>query len=414
MISVDAPYPDDVQALADALRTDRVIVQETRGSGDAAGADARLRELVGNAPFPVYVAVVDGPPDVDAGADASRFLATALSRRIGEPGLYVVSADSTPTGIRMVGTGWDETLFSLQVNADSEAVEKASGDRVLAPTVSAEVAVRTAIAAQPRSDGGVPESVSLADDLVAELADRERDLQPYERPDLDDDEPPEPWGTGKRWMVGTTVGAGALAVLVQSVWGWPGWRHRRVAPARAGTARAAAAPPPAPPDIETVRAEADAELTALAEGLSTAPPGTHHDQAALAREVAEPLLHSGDVLDVVGAQVLARSGRREVARATGGARKPFRACFFDPRHAPGTQLVEWRYGDAEVEVPVCGRCRTAVAAGRAPEALLVPHHGRIRPYYEGTTVWARTGFGGLTEDLADLARLVAADRGRSR
>ena len=168
------------------------------------------------------------------------------------------------------------------------------------------------------------------------------------------------------------------------------------------------------PDIETVRAEADTELTALAEALASPGSGIHFEQAMLAREVAEPLLSSRDVLDVVGALVLARTGRRELARAAGTGRKPYRVCFFDPRHEPGTHIVQWRYGDAEVEVPVCGRCRRAVDRGRAPEALVVPHRGEMQPYYEGDSVWARTGFGSLTEDLGDLTRLISADRGGSR
>ncbi len=38
----------------------------------------------------------------------------------------------------------------------------------------------------------------------------------------------------------------------------------------------------------------------------------------------------------------------------------------------------------------------------------------IFTYYEGDSVWARTGFGSLTEDLGDLVRQVNAERGRSR
>jgi hypothetical protein len=410
MLSADVSYPDDVASLAEALQVDHVIVQEARGSGDAAGAMERISRLVDRLPFAAYVAVVDAPPDVDAGVESSRFLATALSRRIGKPGLYVVSASGNPIGIRIVGTGWEQTLFSLQTYTDATAVERGSGSAVLTPTVDVETVLQTALAAPPQSGGTDYETVSLPDDVVDELVERERDLQPYDRPGFDDEERAEPWSTGKRWMVGTAVGAGALAVLVQSVWGWPGWRRRRVVASKPAKTRAAAAPP----DLETVRAEADAELTALAEALPTMPPGTSFEQAALAREAAEPLLRSGDVLDVVGAWVLARAGRREVAVAAGRARKPYGVCFFDPRHAQATQTAEWRYGDAEVEVPVCSTCRRAVAAGRSPEALVVPHRGGLRPYYEGDTVWAHTGFGSLAGDLGDLARQVAADRGRSR
>lgn len=401
MISVDVPYPDTVDALADALQEQRVIVQETQGSGDTAGALDRIGRLVEQLPFAAYVAVVETPDEVDAGIDSGRYLATALSRRIGEPGLYVVDTPDGVMGVRMVGTAWDETLFTLQASTDAEAVERASGEPVLAPTVDVEVVLQTALRAPAQSDGDDYEEVSLPDAVVDDLAGRERALAPYERPDLDDDEPAEPWSEGKRWMVGTAVGVGLLAVLLQSLWGWPGWRRKR-------GDRAAGAPEP--PPLERVREEADAQLTALTESLPAVPAGERLDRATLAREAAEPLLRSDDLLDVTGALVLARAGRREVAIALGRARTTYRVCFFDPDHASATQRAAWRFGDSEVEVPVCRACRKAIAAGREPATLRVPHRGRMRPYYEGGSVWAETGFGSLTSDLSDLAARVAGAR----
>lgn len=431
LFDVDVPSPDTVEALAQALRADRdhVIVQQTRGSGDAAGAERRIGRLIEELPFPAYVAVVDTPSDVDAGVDSSRYLATALSRRIGEPGLYVVSADSTPTGIRIVGTGWDETLFQLQVRTDAGAVESGSGDPLLAPALDAEVAVQTALAATPITDGSVPDTVSLSDATVDELVQRERDLEPYERPDADLEGPLEPWSIGKRWMVGTTVGGILLAVFLQSLWGWPGWRRKKSdkesgkqpgkqpgkkTEKRHGEPPRLESPRREPPDLATARRQANDAVTALAEELADAPAGPTADRAALAREVAEPLLESDDPLDLVGAQALARAGRREVAIAGGGRRKPFRCCFFDPRHAEATTTAEWQFGDSEVEVPVCRPCLRALAGGRAPEALVVRRLGRVRPYYEGDSVWARTGFGSLSGDVAAFAEQVMADRRRSR
>ena len=110
---------------------------------------------------------------------------------------------------------------------------------------------------------------------------------------------------------------------------------------------------------------------------------------------------------------VARAGRRELAIALGQARTSYRVCFFDPTHTTATRTAEWRFGDSEVEVPVCRACQKAVDAGRAPEALTVRRGGRMRAYYEGDTVWARTGYGSLTTDLADLATRVTDDRRRS-
>lgn len=403
---MDVPYPDTVDALEDALRQQHVIVQETQGSGDTDGAYDRISRLVERLPFAAYVALVDAPDDVDAGIGAGRFLATALSRRIGEPGLYVVETPNAVMGVRMVGTDWDETLFSLQSSTDRDAVTRASGDAILAPSVEVESVLQTALG-PAQSDGDDYDEVSLPESVVEELGERDRSLEPYERPGLEDDDPPEPWGTGKRWMVGTAVGAGLLAVLLQSLWGWPGWRRRK------GDRPTAPASTPAVPAIEQRREEATAQLTALAESLPAVPVGERLDRATLAREAAEPLLRSDDLLDVTGALVLARSGRREVAIALGRARAPYRVCFFDPDHATGSQQAAWRFGDTDVEVPVCRSCRKAIAAGRTPETLRVPHRGRLRPYYEGDSVWAETGFGSLTSDLGDLASRVTGAR-RSR
>lgn len=416
MISVDLPYPETVDELVRALQREPVLVHETLGGGDTAGALDRISRLVSELPFEAYVAVIETPDDVDAGNDAGPFLATALSRRIGEPGLYIVDTPNSVMGVRIVGTGWDETLFSLQSSTDSKAVEAASGSYLLTPTVDVEAVLHTALAAPPQSEGLDYEDVSLPDTVVDDLAERERDLQPYERPSRSDlDEPPEPWSTGKRWMVGVAVGAGLLAVLLQSLVGWPGWRRKRGdRPSARPSTRTVAAGRPAPPDIETLRAEAGTQLTALAETLPTAPAGDRHDRAALAREVAEPLLGSDDVLDVMGALVLARAGRRELAIARRRATAPYDVCFFDPRHATATQVAEWRFGDSAVEVPVCRACRKAVSTGREPETLKVRRHGRLQPYYEGDSVWAQTGFGSLAADLGDLASRVAAARGRSR
>ncbi|MGB0102211.1 MAG: hypothetical protein WBP61_18170 [Nocardioides sp.] len=412
MISVDVPYPDTVQELAEALAEDRVIVQETRGSGDAAGAMERISRLVEQLPFEAYVAVIDAPPDVDAGYGASEYLATALSRRIGQPGLYVVSADGTHARARLVGTDWDETIFTLQESTNREAVDLRSGQSTLVPAVDAELAVRTALAGPTEDLDGDDrpdyDEPTLSDAVVDELADRRVDLQPYERPGRSDD-PPEPWSPGKRWMVGVSVGAGLLLVLWQSIWGWPGWRRPRT-----DDPSALPTEPFGVPDIEQVRAQAEDELTALAEALPSGPQGDRLDRAVLAREVAEPLLRSDDVLDVVGALVLARGGRRELSMAPGRARRPSPVCFFDPRHVAATRTAEWRFGDSEVEVPVCPACQRAVARGHEPDSLLVRRGGRLRPYYEGDTVWARTAFGGLSTDLGHLASEVSAARRGSR
>ncbi|NPC95697.1 hypothetical protein [Nocardioides sp. zg-DK7169] len=408
MISADVPYPDTVEALAEALREDQVIVHETLGGGDTAGALDRITRLVEQVPFRTYVAIIESPPEVDAGIDSGRYLATALSRRVGEPGLYVVATREAVTGFRVVGTEWDETYFALQADIDRRAVTDGAGVSILAPTVEVETILRTALAEPAGPDDERPwQEPTLDDETVEELVAREHALPDYESPAWSEEyarpAPPVDWHPTQRWMVGSLVAGLLLAVLLQSMRGWPGWR-RLLAPVRE-----VPAPVVLPPDLAEVREEADAGLTDLAEALVGAPAGPGQVQAALARETAEPLLRSEDVRDVVGALVLVHAGRHALLSADPYA-DSYRPCFVNPLHGAAEQVAQWRFGDAEIEVPVCAACHRAFVGEQPPTALMVGHGGRLRPYYEEDSVWARTGYGSLTTDLADLARQVAGER----
>ena len=84
--------------------------------------------------------------------------------------------------------------------------------------------------------------------------------------------------------------------------------------------------------------------------------------------------------------------------------EPYRCCFVNPTHGRGGHRADLPGG---LSVPVCRPCQRDLAAGRRPDALLEPRRGEDRPYYAGDTVWARTGYGALTDELwAD----VRADR----
>jgi hypothetical protein len=96
-------------------------------------------------------------------------------------------------------------------------------------------------------------------------------------------------------------------------------------------------------------------------------------------------------VDSVGVLVLAH----DAAAVLAGGPRP-RRCFFDPSHPGETTPTRWRLGREEAEVPACPRCVRALHAGRAPDAL----GDRGRPYYERDTVWARTGFGAIDDELA--------------
>ena len=400
-------YPDTVAELAELLQRDPVVVQQPWGSGDAAGADARITALLEQAPFDVRVAVVGTPRDGEPGTSASDFLATALARRIGEPGLYVVVADGGPVALREVDTPWDQTLLDLQRYRDLDAVSALAGESPLSSVVQAEAVVRTVVETPPRSSGPAATSTGLDPATVQDLADRQAELAPFELPDPDDSA--EPWGTGARWAAGTGVGAGLLVLLLQTLRGWPGWGRRTPS----GESRAARpAPVPAPPDPVVARAEAEAALASLAGRLRSAAPRPGqdgHDRALRARDAADLLLTSSDPLDLVGALVLARAGEHELRRRSSSA---LACCFFDPRHTGPLQQLQERYGDADLLLTACRACTRDVADGVEPAALHAPGRrpfAHPRPYYEGTSVWARTGYGSLTADLGAFAREVLRD-----
>lgn len=121
-------------------------------------------------------------------------------------------------------------------------------------------------------------------------------------------------------------------------------------------------------------------------------------ERALDLEVAAAMaLERGKPIDDLGALVLAQRGRDALAG------KERERCFFDPRHKGWATPTRWQAARGSIEVPACKACAEAVAAGRAPESLW----DGDRPYWQRDTVWARTGFGALRQDMR---RALAEDR----
>ena len=103
--------------------------------------------------------------------------------------------------------------------------------------------------------------------------------------------------------------------------------------------------PPPPPDLHAERRIGRARPTP-----SPALSGTDWDsvrdrdaagRALTARDAVEQLLDSSDVADMVGAQVMARAGSRDLARGRRGKGEALRTCFFDPRHPEATSTARW-------------------------------------------------------------------------
>lgn len=432
--------PSDIDALAEALREDGVVVDRVVGSGEAQDAHDRIAALVRETPFPVYVALVetpDGlPEDPTSAGDA---LAGLLNRRLGD-GLYVIDMTDGAQRVWSFGLGADPSRLSLAAYANNDVLEAAiaeiAGPRGTEdyvyppPTVVAEAAVLTAedIVEVGRQEAGDDYPATLPEADAERLAERAVRLEAVAdwRPGVDEFVEVRTASAGLSALVGSLSGLVVALLLGQTLSGWP---RRRPAvddrPGRRPAGRGAGGPGrgrkpaqqvPAVPAAEAERRIAQAQVEALSRALAATDWEGVRDRdtagrALTARDAVEPLLGSSDVADLVGAQVLARAGARDLARGARGRGAALRTCFFDPRHPDAGTVVRWRLGEGDVEVPCCSACARTVADGGTPEHLRLPARRGTQPYWERDDVWARTGFGAISDDLA---RDVLADREDAR
>lgn len=400
-----------VEELADALREDPVIVQQIMGNGHTAEVDEALTALADEVDHPVFVALVNTPRGL-AEESPGQDLASRLHAALGEDGLYVVSVDTEVGHLEWQGYGAGvprrNDFFGVNPYPDHE-------DQDL-PDQSAAGEAAELLA-------------TAANDLEALPSD---ELEAYRTSDL--------WarpGTGAAYdvdvptdgtyaVVATGLGVG-LAVLAWFVLRTVArWRELAPAPGPAAPApgiprvlspqekgRAArAAPParPAPPTADGVRRVADRELTALARAQTkaaragrAADPTVQHLVDG-SRTTAETLLdtpgtdHDRALLDALGGLVLVRTARHALGHP--GA-TTYRPCFFNPWHGEATTEVAAPAGSRgdQVELPACDRCRRGADSPELRDPLEVKVGRRRRPYWEDDTVWARTGFGAIADDL---------------
>lgn len=206
-------------------------------------------------------------------------------------------------------------------------------------------------------------------------------------------------------LVGAGIGA-ALALVAVGVW----WRRRarrkqvlHLPASVVATARAAR--------DSTLERRAEESALALGEAIDAAEiDPVAHDAAAWQQaldhyEGAQRVLRgsSNDVLDVVGAIVLAERGEEALAAALAGkAFVPGPRCYLHPLHTGRVSRAVVESGGRRVDVPVCQACRAALKAGKTPDVLDVERRGRPVHYFEADAEpWASTGYGTLQPDLID-------------
>lgn len=404
MLAADVPH--DLDSLVADLRQDHVVVDRAYGDGESQKYHDRLVALVREMPFDVYVALVAAPDEVAAmdGGSGGSTLATLLSRRIGEGAVYVVATDGGGLTVSTVGLDVRDTAVSLGASAAqdqvAEELERLQGGYTYMPgVVDAEATVRALDdvveglrAGRSYDDLGDTLSGSEVRTLAAEATVLSHAQWWRPRHGRSEYRAASP---GLAVGIGSLLGLVVALLLGQSLAGWP--RGRSEPPRRLPRRGAVSTP--------TARKRAGRETGLLRRRIErdagTSPADRdQQNRADLALDVAERLLGAGDDADLVGAEMVARAGLRSHDLARGGGGEGYRPCFFDPRHGEAARNARWRFGEGDVEVPCCTTCFGHVDRGREPDSLLLPGRSRPVPYWQRDDVWARTGYGALTDDLA--------------
>jgi hypothetical protein len=377
---------EDVLAqIQQALDQTGVYVDPALQGAISKGDLAAIKANLASSPTPTYV-VLYPYADGDAfGGDPAELL-TQLHDASGTVGLYVSVRDPAYTPVYFETRSWG----SVPDGSDA-----------------------TSVAAYHHPDD-VGAALVETTDLIATGKAAEAAAQMYDEEFGDDSttstgqSPPSGDDGGSTLPVGILIGI-ALAVGVAIV----GWRLRR------RTRRTYSLPASV---VEHVRDahdrqledQAQEEVLALGEAIDAAEmrPGDTASawQAALDNyDGAGRVLRRGDerpdILDVVGALVLARQGRRALDAAL--AHKTFEpapVCFLNPLHTGDTTEGTVESGGRHVDVPLCRACRADLRAGRAPDVLDVMRRGRPVHYFDtDAEPWASTGYGALRPDV--VARL---------
>ncbi len=161
-------------------------------------------------------------------------------------------------------------------------------------------------------------------------------------------------------------------------------------------------------DLEPVRAAIDEDVTAYGEELAeldldvrtpgAAPAEAQQEYARAldlyenAKTAAAKVERPGDLQPVTSTLDEGRWLLACVRARLAGEEPPQRRlpCFFDPRHGPSVEDVQWAPpGGAVRDVPACAADATRIKGGLDPDVRLVPvgANGERRPYWDAGPAW---------------------------
>lgn len=402
--AAEEEFADTVAEIVAQLDRNPVLVEEVMGNGNTDAIREALSAKAARSSVPVHVVLTKAPRSLTTDNTAEELL-TLLHARSGQDGVwFVATADTGHTAMAVYGdidpsVANDETLLSLAVHAGENEVLAAThsicSDCYPSPAAEAGVLLDTLTAGLPLNaannalDAGQVASYATSAWWIASTRTAQSDAA----------EMPTP---GLYAVVATTTLLCVAVVAYRLLQAIGGRSHGRLAAAGSAASSAGSGrrgrrrpAPDARSEMQRWRGRAVSETRTLEEALGgTRGSGdwSRRDLASICVERAQSRVASSDLLEIIGAVVLARTGLHALSERQG----QYRPCYVDPRH--GSATTEAPVGGG-TRVPVCDLCARALQTGADLEPLTVPtRFGGQQPYYEGSTVWAANGFGSLGGD----------------
>jgi hypothetical protein len=347
-----------VDAAASGLADNPVYVSSDASGAPSAGEQQQLRDRIGEAGVPMYIAILPAAAKNEAGSNTMA-LAGEIAQKLHRPGVYAVIAG------RSFGAGSIGVLpkgVTPQIATDVVKANKGKSDQALLLDFIGRV--KTAAA-----QGG---SAAPADS-------------------------PGSGGSGAGAVIGI-----AFAILIVVAGGALFVTSRRKRRQREQ-------------QLAEVKSTAQEDLLALSDDIraldiDTQMPGakpealTHYSQAVDSYQRAtESLDRARRIEDMAQVSSTLEEGRFEMASTKAvieGRPLPERRqpCFFDPRHGPSVEDVTWEPpGGAPREVPACAADADRVRNGIEPVSRQVLVNDRRVPFYQAPAYygpWYGGFFGG--------------------